>query len=66
MSSSESMARGDPMLAYAKQYDALKAELQTLGFLCQGSLQTRLLPQSAPDVAGTVGDAGCHSGRGVR
>ena len=35
------MARGDPMLAYAKQYDALKAELQTLGFLCQGSLQTR-------------------------
>ena len=41
MSSSESMARGDPMLAYAKQYDALKAELQTLGFLCQGSLQTR-------------------------
>ena len=25
----------------AKQYDALKAELQTLGFLCQGSLQTR-------------------------
>ena len=40
MSSSESMARGDPMLAYAKQYDALKAELQTLGFLCQGS-QTR-------------------------
>ena len=25
-----------------------------------------LLPQSAPDVAGTVGDAGCHSGRGVR
>ena len=41
MSSSESMARGDPMLAYAKQYDALKAELQTLGCLCQGSLQTR-------------------------
>ena len=29
------------MLAYAKQYDALKAELQTLEFLCQGSLQTR-------------------------
>ena len=35
------MAGGDQMRQYTERYDALKAELQSLGFLFQGSLQTR-------------------------
>ena len=41
MSSYGSMAGGDQMRQYTERYDALKAELQSLGFLFQGSLQTR-------------------------
>ena len=35
------MAGADQMRQYTERYDALKAELQSLGFLFQGSLQTR-------------------------
>ena len=41
MSSCGSMAGADQMRQYTERYDALKAELQSLGFLFQGSLQTR-------------------------
>ena len=36
MSSNESMAYDAAMHRYEKQYDGLKAELQTLGFIGQG------------------------------
>ena len=39
MSSCGSMAGADQMRQYTERYDALKAELQSLGFLFQGSLQ---------------------------
>ena len=33
---------------YQEQYDALKAELQTLGFIGQGSVQTRRITCGRP------------------
>ena len=41
MSSNESTAYDAAMHQYEKQYDGLKAELQTLGFIGQGSVSTR-------------------------
>ena len=38
------MGRRNPMRRYSEQYDALKAEVcKTLGFVRQGSIQTRRL-----------------------
>ncbi len=37
----ESMAYSAALRRYEEQYDALKAELQTLGFVGQGSVHTR-------------------------
>ena len=48
------MGRAEPMRRYSRQYDALKAELQTLGFVRQGSIQTRRL---------TCGQATCRCHR---
>ena len=42
------MGRRNPMRRYSEQYDALKAELQTLGFVRQGSIQTRRLRCGKP------------------
>ena len=41
MSGKESIAYDAAMRRYEKQYDALKTELQTLGFIGQGSVSTR-------------------------
>ena len=41
MSSSQSMAHDEAMHRYEEQYDALKAKLQAVGFIGQGSVQTR-------------------------
>ena len=35
------MAQSKRMLQYVERYNALKTELQTIGFLCQCSVQTR-------------------------
>jgi len=35
------MAQSERMLKYGERYNALKAELQAIGFVCQGSVQTR-------------------------
>jgi hypothetical protein len=35
------MAQRERLLQYGERYNALKAELQAIGFLCQGSVQTR-------------------------
>ena len=35
------MAHSTRMLTYVARYNALKAELQAVGFVCQGSIQTR-------------------------
>jgi hypothetical protein len=35
------MAQRKRMLQYGERYNALKAELQAIGFVCQGSVQTR-------------------------
>ena len=40
MSSNESLAYDAAMRRYEKQYDEIKAELQTLGFIGQGSVST--------------------------
>ena len=42
------MGRRNPMRRYSEQYDALKVELQTLGFVRQGSIQTRRLTCGKP------------------
>lgn len=39
------------LLNYADRFNALKAELQAIGFLCQGSVQTRKI---------TCGNPGCR------
>ena len=36
------------MLQYSDRYNALKAELQAIGFICQGSVQTRRLACGNP------------------
>ena len=41
MSGNESIAYDAAMRRYEKQYDALKTELQTLGFIGQGSVSNR-------------------------
>ena len=41
MLNNESMAYRAALRRYEEQYDALKAELQTLGFVGQGSVHTR-------------------------
>ena len=49
MSSNESMTcSGAVIRRYQEQYDALKAELQTLGFIGQGSVQTRRITCGRP------------------
>ena len=48
MSSNESMAYDAAMHRYDKQYDGLKAELQTLGFIGQGSISTRRMACGRP------------------
>ena len=48
MSSNESMAYDAAMHQYEKQYDGLKAELQTLGFIGQGSVSTRRITCGRP------------------
>jgi hypothetical protein len=35
------MAQSQRMLQYLQRYNALKADLQAVGFVCQGSVQTR-------------------------
>lgn len=45
------MTKRERMLRYSDRYNALKAELQAVGFVCQGSIQTRSLE---------CGTAGCH------
>lgn len=35
------MTKSEHLLKYAARYDALKAELQAVGFLCQGSIWAR-------------------------
>ncbi len=48
------MAHDEAMHRYEEQYDALKAKLQAVGFIGQGSVQTRYslwvahLPRSRP------------------
>jgi hypothetical protein len=42
-------ARRQRLLQYVDRYNALKAELQTIGFICQGSLQTRRLACGNPN-----------------
>src|SRR4029434_7433338 len=42
-------ARRQRLLQYLDRYNALKAELQTIGFICQGSLQTRRLACGNPN-----------------
>ena len=48
MSSNDSMAYDAAMRRYEKQYDGLKAELQTLGFIGQGSVSTRRITCGRP------------------
>ena len=48
MSSNESTAYDAAMHQYEKQYDGLKAELQTLGFIGQGSVSTRRITCGRP------------------
>ena len=48
MSSNESMAYDAAMRRYEKRYDGLKAELQTLGFIGQGSVSTRRITCGRP------------------
>ena len=57
MSSNESMAYDAAMHQYETQYDGLKAELQTLGFIGQGSVSTRRITCGRPACR-------CHSGPG--
>ena len=45
------MANNKRLLNYAERFNALKAELQAIGFLCQGSVQTRQI---------ACGNAGCR------
>lgn len=35
------MTKSERLLSYAARYDALKAELQSVGYVCQGSIQAR-------------------------
>ena len=48
MSSSQSMAHDEAMHRYEEQYDALKAKLQAVGFIGQGSVQTRRIACGSP------------------
>jgi hypothetical protein len=43
------MAKGERMLKYLERYNALKAKLQTIGFVCQGSVQTRRIECGTPN-----------------
>jgi len=45
------MANKKRLLNYTERFDALKTELQNIGFLCQGSVQTRQI---------TCGNPGCR------
>ena len=47
MLNNESMAYSAALRRYEEQYDALKAELQTLGFVGQGSVHTRRILRGA-------------------
>ena len=51
------MAPNERMLKYLDRYNALKAELQAIGFVCQGSVQTRRIG------CGTA-TCGCHQDPG--
>jgi hypothetical protein len=35
------MTKSELLVRYSDRYNALKAELQTIGFICQGSIHTR-------------------------
>lgn len=59
MSSSESMTYDVAMRRYEKQYDGLKAALQTLGFIGQGSVSTRRITCGRPACR-------CHTDRDAR
>ena len=48
MSSNELMAHAAAMRRYEEQYDGFKAELQTLGFIGQGSVSTRRITCGRP------------------
>ena len=48
MPSSQSMAHDEAMHRYEEQYDALKAKLQAVGFIGQGSVQTRRIACGSP------------------
>ena len=48
MASRKSMDYGTALRRYEEQYDALKAQLQTVGFIAQGSIQTRHLQCGKP------------------
>ena len=48
MSSSQSMAHDEAMHRHEEQYDALKAKLQAVGFIGQGSVQTRRIACGSP------------------
>ena len=52
-STEHQMAKNKLMVTYSDRYNALKAELQAIGFVCQGSLQTRRIG------CGTA-TCGCH------
>ena len=45
------MTKRERLLRYTERYNALKAELQTVGFICRGSVQTRRIE---------CGKAACH------
>ena len=45
------VTKHERLLKYTERYKTLKAELQTVGFICQGSVQTRRLE---------CGKAACH------
>ena len=45
------MTKRQRLLRYTERYNALKAELQTVGFICLGSVQTRQIE---------CGKAACH------
>ena len=48
------MAQDQRLLQYLDRYNALKAELQTIGFISQGSVQTRQF---------ACGNSGCRCHR---
>ena len=48
------MAHDEAMHRYEEQYDALKAKLQAVGFIGQGSVQTRRIACGSPTCRSTT------------